>query len=705
MDTRQTITALVACLIFFFAYQFVVNRYFPPRNVPTPTTGPDRDPSDAPIRDALEQTHSPSSSPLDAAPFRFIDHPTPESFTLGGGPDDQLSVQISNRGAAVERLMLTERLKNGKYRHRVSARGNEPVTLLSPVSNGEIDVSSFATHRIRVVELDRDWPLDRLIWTPALDAVNSTHKIAFTATLSASDASGDLLRLHKSYSLQTSKPLIDFSLAVESLADRPLTVVLTQDGAVGIPSDDIRINARRIFAAYRLIDAGFELKNVQRDALHREGGSHDLAATATGARLLWAAQTNKYFGVFLRPVLRAPDDTAPIASVHAVIGAPLHEKDAGDGMLRLTSRPLPLPPRGSVRIDLQLTVAPKDDGILKAINPAYVDDKGLNFTAVKAADAGCFCAWEWLRRLMTWLLQSIHFLVRNYGVAIMILVVIVRTCLHPLAVFQQKSMYRMQESMGKIQPRMAAIKEQYANDKVRQNQEIMKLWAEENVNPMAGMVAFIPLFLQMPILIALWTALNTDIHLRNAPFDGYWIQDLAEPDALIRFAQPISIPVLSWLPLLGTMFTNIPSINLLPILMGVSMWLQQKYMPKPAMAAKVEAAKNAPPGPRKPGQGLTPEEQLRQQQMMANMMSIMFPFMFYYMPSGLNLYWMATNVYGICESLIIRKQIEREKKQRESGIVAAPKAKRETALSRFMKRIAAHAEELQKKADQLSNKK
>jgi YidC/Oxa1 family membrane protein insertase len=282
-------------------------------------------------------------------------------------------------------------------------------------------------------------------------------------------------------------------------------------------------------------------------------------------------------------------------------------------------------------------------------------------------------------------------------VAIIVLVVIVRGVLHPLTVFQQKSMYRMQDSMGKIQPKMAAIKERYPNDKVKQNQETMKLWAEENVNPAAGMIGMVPMFIQMPILVALWTALNTDVHLRNAAFDGWWIDDLSRPDALIDFGPVgLTIPVLSWLPLVGSWFVGIPSLNLLPILMGASMWLQQKYMPKPGMQAKLEAAKKQSESGEKPKSGMNVQDQLRQQQMMMNIMSVMFPLMFYYMPSGLTLYWMATNVFGIFESLRIRKQIELEKKK-------GPRPpKRPGIVSGFFRRMAQQAEELQKKADEIS---
>jgi YidC/Oxa1 family membrane protein insertase len=293
--------------------------------------------------------------------------------------------------------------------------------------------------------------------------------------------------------------------------------------------------------------------------------------------------------------------------------------------------------------------------------------------------------------------------VRNYGVAIIVLVLIIRALLHPLAVFQQKSMYRMQEAQARLKPKLDAIKEKYPNDKVKVNQETMKLYSEEGVNPMGSMIGMLPMMIQMPILIALWTALNTDVHLRHAGFDPWWITDLSAPDEFYTFNQPITIPILGWLPLIGRMFQNVSAINLLPVLMGVSMWLQQKYMPKPGMEARKEAASKAAAEakPQHKSSGLAPEDQVRQQRIMMYMMSILFPLMFYKMPSGLNLYWMSTNVIGIAESLRIRGQIKREKERRERQGPQPPKVKKVGPVGQLLQHLAARAENLQKRADAL----
>jgi membrane protein insertase Oxa1/YidC/SpoIIIJ len=139
------------------------------------------------------------------------------------------------------------------------------------------------------------------------------------------------------------------------------------------------------------------------------------------------------------------------------------------------------------------------------------------------------------------------------------------------------------------------------------------------------------------------------------------------------------------------------------------MWLQQKYMPKPGQEARKEAlAKRAAEHKAKPdkpaGLGqMSPEDQLRQQQMMANIMAVMFPLMFYNQPSGLALYWFFTNIFGICESLIIRKQIREEKERLAREGPRKPDPNRKPGLvGGLFKRFTDQMVAWQKQADELS---
>jgi YidC/Oxa1 family membrane protein insertase len=193
--------------------------------------------------------------------------------------------------------------------------------------------------------------------------------------------------------------------------------------------------------------------------------------------------------------------------------------------------------------------------------------------------------------------------------------------------------------MSKLAPKAEEIKKKYAGNKAEMNKQIMALYKEQGASPIMG---FLPMMFQMPIWIALWSAVYAGIELRGAPFLPFWITDLSVPDALVRFST-LTVPLLGW---------KIDSLNLLPILMGVAFYLQQKLMPK-------QAAASANP------------QVAQQQKMMMIMMPLLFPLMLYKAPSGVNLYIMASTFAGIVEQYVIRKHI-REKEEAESkGLVAA----------------------------------
>ncbi len=152
------------------------------------------------------------------------------------------------------------------------------------------------------------------------------------------------------------------------------------------------------------------------------------------------------------------------------------------------------------------------------------------------------------------------------------------------------------------------------------------------------------MMVQMPIWISLYSAIYASIALRGAAFLPFWITDLSVPDALIRFA-PITLPLVGW---------KIDSFNLLPIMMGVAFYLQQKLMPSQASAsANPQAA--------------------QQQKMMMIMMPLMFPLMLYKAPSGLNLYIMASTFAGVIEQYVIRKHIREKEQDEEQGLVSVTK--------------------------------
>ena len=237
---------------------------------------------------------------------------------------------------------------------------------------------------------------------------------------------------------------------------------------------------------------------------------------------------------------------------------------------------------------------------------------------------------------MDWLfaiLWFFHAIFRDWGVAIICLVVLVRLLLHPLTKAGQVQMMKMQ----KYGPEIEKLKKKYGDDKEGLNKEMMKFYKEQGygLGPMLGCA---PMFLQTPIWIALWSALQSTFELRQAPFlyGLTWIKDLAKPDNLIHLSHPISV--------FG--YFDIWGLNVLPILMAVATYFNQKYFMPTPMAT-------------------TPEQM--QQQKMTRGMSLIFPLMFYSLPSGLNIYYVTSMTLGIVESKRIRDHIKEREEAEKAG--------------------------------------
>ena len=203
----------------------------------------------------------------------------------------------------------------------------------------------------------------------------------------------------------------------------------------------------------------------------------------------------------------------------------------------------------------------------------------------------------WIAQPLFWLLTKIQGVVTNWGVAIIMLTVLVK------AVFFQLSAasYRSMAKMRKVQPKMVAIREQYAEDKQKQSQAMMELYKKEKINPMGGCL---PILIQMPVFIALYWVLMESVELRQAPF-ALWIDDLSAMDPYF----------------------------VLPLMMGASMFFMQKLNPPPPdpMQAKI-----------------------------MQWLPVVFTFFFLWFPSGLVLYWVVNNLLSMAQQFVITRRIERE---------------------------------------------
>ncbi|MFA5177538.1 MAG: membrane protein insertase YidC [Candidatus Omnitrophota bacterium] len=233
----------------------------------------------------------------------------------------------------------------------------------------------------------------------------------------------------------------------------------------------------------------------------------------------------------------------------------------------------------------KIYLGPQDVKAINQINPAWA---GIIY----------FGTFDIIAQVLLQSLDFLHKILHSWGWAIIALSVLVYLILYPLSLKQMRSMKDMQA----IQPKVEELRKQYKDNPQKMNKEIMELYRMHKVNPFGGCL---PLILQMPIFFALYNALMRSVALKGATF--LWIKDLSEPDKL--FTLPVSLPVIS------------NEFNLLPIIMAIGMFFQQKISSAAASGASAE-----------------------QQKIMLIVMPVMFGFIFYRMPSGLVLYWLVNSM-------------------------------------------------------------
>jgi YidC/Oxa1 family membrane protein insertase len=293
----------------------------------------------------------------------------------------------------------------------------------------------------------------------------------------------------------------------------------------------------------------------------------------------WAGADTRYFL------------TALISDVPRETAARLAPASGGTpAVAEIAQRAIDLPPGQSAARDLRVYLGPKES--------RYLDAAGGHLD--QAVQKGWFPP---LTNFFTAVLVATHEVVPNYGVAIILITIVVRLLMFPIMQRQMRSMKRM----SAIAPRMKEIQEQYKDDRERQSQEVMKLYKESGFNPLTGCL---PMVLQLPVFIGLYYALQNAIALRQEPFFA-WIHDLSAPEVLFMIPG-LELPV-----------------RLLPILMGGSMVLQTRMTPTTMDPA--------------------------QARMMNTIMPLMFTFMFYQFASGLVLYWLVSNLLGIAQQLVVNR--------------------------------------------------
>ncbi|MFW5801305.1 MAG: membrane protein insertase YidC, partial [Spirochaeta sp.] len=215
----------------------------------------------------------------------------------------------------------------------------------------------------------------------------------------------------------------------------------------------------------------------------------------------------------------------------------------------------------------------------------------------------------WFEGILKALLEAIYRVVPNYGVAIVIMTLLVKLLLWPLT----KKSFESNAKSQALQPKIKEMREKYKDKPEKLNAEMMALYKKEGVNPLGGCF---PLLLQMPLLLAMFGLFNNDFDLRGATFITGWIEDLSAPESIFYFGDHFTLPLLGW-----------TDIRLLPILFVGSQLLFGRFN-QPAGGGSNSQAK-----------------------LLTTFMPIMFFFILYNMPSGLLIYWIITNILSVVQQL------------------------------------------------------
>ncbi|MCC7392189.1 YidC/Oxa1 family insertase periplasmic-domain containing protein [Candidatus Sumerlaeota bacterium] len=368
--------------------------------------------------------------------------------------------------------------------------------------------------------------------------------------------------------------------------------------------------------------------SIRSKSIHRDDAAPYVLDSNSG-RIDWAGEERKFFTFLL-----IPDAANPVQSLEAGFEKknddPAYQVKGVNAPVSLQIRHASkdLDPGESYSLYYQIYAGPKNREAMKddkfKIAPGAVSPRKLIFHEIPMKMNFMRGPSHWLLSLMIWL----HKLLGTWGIAIICTTIVVRILIYPMTHWAMKNQARTMAEQAKIRPEMEEINRKYKNDPMKKNQAMMQLWRDHKINPLGGMRGCLPMLLQTPIFMSLIVIFDQSVELRGQSF--LWIADLSQPDRLLDWGVHV--------PLIGT------SLNILPICMAFTNYLQMKIMRMPASDPTQEAI----------------------QKQMSYMMPVMFLFFLYNLPSGLSLYWFISNCFSIGQSYLTKKIIADHMKEHEA---------------------------------------
>ena len=547
MDQSRLFLAIVLSLIIFLAYQF----FFAPQPPPQPAKKAD---TPAATQDQPAQDKD-QVKPFVAESESTGDSPQPATEVEAPSIARTITVQtplyeakISENGAVIYSFLLKQ------YRERVQKDSPFKQVLTADYALG-VGHLGFTGNSVA--------GLDKAVFSTDLDADQlSVNESAQNLTFLWRSPDGVVIQ--KTYSFDAASYVVGLDVTVKNGSGRSIQDRLVIDLNGRTPGD------KRLYSFQgpsALIDD--ELQQIKIKKLE-DNNTFD-------GKIKWIAIQSRYFMSGLIPEQIEEARLQLSLKSDKFVAAQYQQPEKA------------IPTGNQYTYKYRLFIGPKKISYLKNV--------GNNLE--KLVDFGWF---DFIARPCLWLLNKFYSVIPNYGVAIIILTILVKVLLWPLG---QKS-YKSMSEMKKLQPLMKEIREKYKDDKQRMNQEVMGLYKTYKINPLGGCL---PMVVQLPVFFALYRMLYQAIELRHAPF-FLWINDLSAPDRLFNFN--FSIPFME--PPYG--------IPVLTVIMGASMLLQQKMSPPMGDATQAK---------------------------MMMFMPIIFTVIFINFSSGLVLYWLVNNIISIAQ--------------------------------------------------------
>lgn len=586
----KTVIAIVMMVVVITAGMAIQNFLFPRENLPP----------QAPAAATQAASETPIVAQTSAPATAGAAQPSLTELPVADAPSQEMQYRIStdlfdavftNRGGELVSLKLKKH-----------ADGKEPVDMFLP-RNGSIsgfsvalgDASASSVSALMNATMLEDGVIE--FSRSFLDKSAGGEPVPFVLKKRYEFKNGD-------YMFRLSVSILSSGTSVPKIGSGGYAYTLTVGPQIGPSYDQLPKNAD------------------WRKIISYESGKRKVAKSGTqvvpASKAAWSAIAGKYFALVVIPDAPGYTDT--------------YTNTVVDGMPAVSSMSFSRPDlSGNAQTDVfYIYAGPKSSREL-----ARYDDPTANSFRRTGQDLEAVLEGNnmlgWLETALKWCLNLFYGLVGNYGIAIILVTILVRGIMFPLTFKGSQSTARMQD----LQPKIQGLQEKYKGNPQKLNQEMAEFYKREGYNPLSGCL---PLLIQFPIFIAMYSLFNNHFDLRGASFIPGWINDLSLPEAVYSF-QTINLVI--W---------RVSAIRILPIIYVISQLLYGRYMQQPTSAGQSAG----------------------QMKLMMYGMPIMFFFILYDVPSGLLVYWIASNILTTLQQVVINMVIH---KKRTAQRLAQPQPK------------------------------